>query len=89
MDPRNVRIMKPYADGSCANGTVYIDELARDALHLAWGEEILVVGRRRHPAKIAPIREEDGEAQAIRMNQDMLDKVYCCVGDEVLLYLLE
>ncbi len=86
MDARNVRIMKPYADGSCEGGTVYVDEAARDALHIAWGDEALVVGRRRHPAKIAPLQDEDTGAYAIRMDEAMRDAVYCEVGDEVLLY---
>ncbi len=86
MDPRNVRIMKPYSDGSCVDDTVYVDEAARDALHVKWGDEVLVLGRRRCHAKIAPLKEEDVGAQAVRMTEQMQDKTYCCVGDEVLLY---
>ena len=86
MDVRNVRILKEYPDNSCADDTVYIDDFARDALHINWGDEVLVVGRRRYAAKIAELRAEDTGAQVTRMNEKMLDNVYCCVGDEVLLY---
>ena len=86
MDTRNLRIMQPYPDNSCADDTVYIDEYARGALHIDWGQPTLVVGRRKYQAKIAQLKPEDVGAQVVRMNQDMLDKVYCCVGDEILLY---
>lgn len=86
MDPRNVRIMKPYADGSCKDDTVYIDEAARDALNIPWGGKCLVIGRRRTSAEVEPLRDEDQLSFNIRMNESMRDRIYCEVGDECLLY---
>lgn len=86
MDVRNVRIMKDYPDKPCPDDNVYIDEAARDALHIQWGDEVLLVGRRSCVAKVLELKDEDTGAQVIRMNEKMLDNVYCCVGDELLLY---
>lgn len=86
MDPRNVRIMRPYSDGSCRDDTVYIDEAARDALNIPWGARCLVVGRRRAPAAVGPLREEDRMSYTIRMSENMRDRILCEVGDECLLY---
>lgn len=86
MDVRNVRIMRDYPDKPCPDDTVYVDDAARDALHVQWGEEALIVGRRRFAAKLQQLKPEDEGSQVIRMNENMLDKIYCCIGDEVLLY---
>lgn len=88
MDARNVRILAPYSDG-CKENTVYIDDLARNSLHIKWGEECIVVGRRRVKAQIQPLKEEDCFGQVTRMTEAMRDAVYCEVGDEVLLYNVE
>lgn len=89
MDMRNVRIMNPYEDMDCDNQTIYIDESARDALHIDWEEEVMVVGRGKAKAKIKPLKKEDWGAQVVRMCEQMRDLVYCCVGDEVSLYVIE
>lgn len=86
MDARNVRILPPYIDRQCEDDTVYIDEKARYSLHAQWGDQVMVVGRNKRLATIQPLKEEDWGGQMIRMNQKMCENIYCCIGDEVLLY---
>ena len=89
MDPRNVRIMKPYPDNSCLDDTVYIDDAARDALNVKWGGQCYVLGRRKVKATVEELRPEDQDAFTVRMTESMRDKIYCEVGDECLLYAYE
>lgn len=87
MDARNVRILKPYPDSK--ENTIYIDDPARNSLHIQWGEECMVVGRRKVKAQIQPLKDEDWYGQVTRMTDAMRDAVYCDLGDEVLLYDVE
>ena len=89
MDPRNVRIMKPYPDHSCKDDTVYIDDAARDALNVPWGGKCYVVGRRKTWAEVQELKPEDQDSYNVRMSENMRDKIYCEVGDECLLYTYE
>lgn len=89
MDARNVRIMKPYVDSTCKEGVVYVDDDARSALHVQWGEHCLAVGRRKVKVEVQPLKDEDWNAQVIRMNDKLRQEIYCTVGDELLLYNLE
>ncbi|MDO4477879.1 MAG: hypothetical protein Q4B73_02410 [Lachnospiraceae bacterium] len=89
MDPRNVRILRPYDDGSCEDNAIYVDDSARYALHIQWGEKCKVVGRRPAEAVVKELKPCDADGFICRMNESLRDALYVEVGDEVLLYDLE
>ena len=86
MDARNVRVLRPREGGVCEPNTVYIDESARYALHTEWGGEITILGRQKFNAKIGQLQPDDCDGQICRMDDKLMDDLYICVGDEVLLY---
>lgn len=85
MDVKNVRVLKPYEDSNDSEPTIYIDEEARFALAVQWGEKVEVVGRRKCEAIVKALKEIDCGVQIARVNAALLQAAKVELGEEVLL----
>lgn len=86
MDVRCIRILRPYADHTGDDHTIFIDEDARYALMSQWGDTVTVKGRYDvKDVKIQPLQEIDQQGFIGRANKKLIDALFIEYGEEVLL----
>lgn len=86
MDTKCVRLLRPYPSADPAARAIHIDEDARYALMVQWGDPVTVKGRLDvKGVAVQPLEEMDQNGFVARVGQALLDELYVEYGEEVML----